>query len=66
MDLKGIMLRAKRQRKTYMISLTYMWNLKKLNSQTQSRNGGCQGCGEEEAWGSGEMLVKEYKFPLTR
>ena len=40
--------------------LTYMWNLKKLNSQKQWI-GGCQGLGSR---GNGEVSIKGNKHPV--
>ena len=42
---------------------TYMWNLKKLNSQKQRVNYEMPGPGGRE---NGETLIKEYKLPATR
>ena len=54
MDFKGIMLSEINQteKDKYYNGITYIWNLKKLNSETQ-QNGSYQGIGDE---GKGKML----------
>ena len=64
MDLEGIMLSEISQtEKDKYCMITDMWNLKELNSETQSILVAARGW---EDGGKGHMLVKEYKLPVMR
>ena len=64
MDLEGIMLSEISQtEKDKYCMITDMWNLKELNSETQSILVAARGWKDS---GKGHMLVKEYKLPVMR